>query len=158
MHVGEVIEANGLGAVEEGALAAGEGLLGPGAARPQAVAEAMQLVVGGRLAVIEAQQFQRGAAPGQPSLGRALGGRLQHAGGNEGASEARVAVGEAGVAQDGGEAQLSESGEGEALAADGARGVVAEGVQQDGGGLAGGEGGGGLEASVAELACDAGSG
>ena len=156
MDIGEVVEANRLRPVEEGLLARAESGLEAFADSPQAIADAMQEVVGRRAAVVEAEQFEGGAAPGEPGLGGALGGGAQHAGEDQGAGVAGVAVGEAEVPQDVGEAQLAQSGEAEALAADGAGRQVRERVQLDGGDRAGGGRGGRGQAAVLQLPGDSG--
>ena len=142
--VGQIVEGDGSGEVEQGALAAEEGGFEGLAVVEEQVADAVELGQGQGQAGLEAEQFEGGAAACEPGVGLAFGGGVQHAGEDQGGGDAGVAGGSAEGAQGVGEVKGLEGVEGEALGADGADEAVVEGIEVDEGEIvAGGVGQGG---------------
>ena len=151
MGVRQVVEDDRLRQAEQVAFAREQPGLEGLAMRPEQVADAVQLGQGDAGGVLEAEQFEGGAVVAQPAVGLAFGGRMQHAGDDQGGGDGGIALGRAGLAQQGGQAELLEGLQAEAFGADGTAVAVVEGVEADGhGALAGAVVGG--EAAGAETA------
>ena len=146
--VGQIVEDDRLGQAEHFALAAEEGGFEGLAVEPEQVADAVELGQGQGQAGFEAEQFEGGAALGEPGVGLAFGGGVEHAGEDRGGGDAGVAGGGAEGLEGVGEAEGVEGVEGEALGADGADGAVDEGVEVDEGEVVVGRVGQGGEAEA----------
>ena len=136
VRVREVVEDDRAGQVEQLPLALEEAALQALVALPQPVVGAIQFHERGGPCAVEREQFEQGAVGAQPVQRLALGGGVQHARRDQGGGDGGVARGEAGLLQQGGQAELVEGVQAEALAADRA------GVLEAGGGAGLDEAGG----------------
>ena len=122
VNVGEIVEGDGVGDVEQRALTVEQLPLDGGAVAPEEVADAVERLAPQCLAVaLQVEKFGGRTVAAQPAAGLPLAG------------DAPFAALDAQVVEDVGEAEIVEGLEAQALAADRARGLVLQGIEVDGG-------------------------
>ena len=102
---------------------------------PEQVADAVERLAPQRLAVaLQPQELGGRAVAAEPAAGVTLAGGMDHPGDDQRAGDApSIAALDAQVVEDVGEAEIVEGLEAQALAADGARVLVLQGIEVDGG-------------------------
>ena len=101
---------------------------------PEQVADAVERLAPQRLAVaLQPQELGGRAVAAEPAAGVTLAGGMDHPGDDQRAGDAPFAALDAQVVEDVGEAEIVEGLETQALAADGARVLVLQGIEVDGG-------------------------
>ena len=151
VHVGQVVEDDRLGRVEEAPLALSEGRLERLAVLPEQVGGAVQLTQRQRLGPFQAEQLEGRRGACEPGVGRVFGRGMDHAGDDQRRGDGGVAGGHTLRPQGVLQAQLIQGVQREALAADGADPRVLQGVEVHGDGLLGR----GVEAPQAQRLGDA---
>ena len=134
VNVGEIVEGDGVGDVEQRALTVEQLPLDGGAVAPEEVADAVERLAPQCLAVaLQVEKFGGRTVAAQPAAGLPLAGGMDHPGDDQRAGDAPFAALDAPVVEDVGEAEIVEGLEAQALAADRARGLVLQGIEVDGG-------------------------
>ena len=133
VNVGEIVEGDGVGDVEQRALAVEQLPLDLSPVAPEEVADAVKGLAPQRLAVaFQLEKLCGRAVAAQPAAGLALAGGMDHPGDDQRGRDAPFAALDAQVVEDFGEAEIAEGLEAQALAADRARVLVLQGVDVDG--------------------------
>ena len=134
VNVGEIVERDGVGDVEQRALTVEQLPLDGGPVAPEEVADAVKRLAPQRLAVaFQLKKLGGRTVAAQPAAGLTLAGGMDHPGDDQRGCDAPFAALDAQVVEDVGEAKIAESLEAHALAADRARVLVLQGIEVDGG-------------------------
>ncbi len=134
VDIGEIVEGDRFGQVEQRALAVEQLPLNGGPVAPEQVADAVERFAPQRLVVaLQPQELGGRAVVAEPAAGVTLAGGMDHPGDDQRARDAPFAALDAQVVEDVGEAEIVEGLEAQALAADGARVLVLQGIEVDGG-------------------------
>ncbi len=133
VDIGEIVKGDRFGQVEQRALTVEQLPLDGGPVAPEQVADAAERLAPQRLAVpLQPQELGGRAVVAEPAAGVTLAGGMDHPGDDQRAGDAPVAALDIEAVEDCGEAEIVEGLEAQALAADGARVLVLQGVEVDG--------------------------
>ena len=134
VDIGEIVEGDGVGDVQQRALTAEQLPLDGGPVAPEEVADAVERLAPQRLAVaFQLEKLGGRTVVAQPAAGLPLAGGMDHPGDDQRGCDAPLAALDAQVVEDVGEAEIVEGLEAQALAADRARVLVLQGIEVDGG-------------------------
>ena len=136
VNIGEIVEGDGVGDVEQRTLAVEQLPLDGGPVAPEEVADAVERLAPQRLAVaLQLQELGGRAVAAEPAAGVPLAGRMHHPGDDQRGCDAPVATLDIQAVEDFGEAEIVEGLEAQALAADRSRVLVLQGIEIDSGDL-----------------------
>ena len=134
VDIGEIVEGDGVGDVQQRALTAEQLPLDGGPVAPEEVADAVERLAPQRPAVaFQLEKLGGRTVAAQPAAGLSLAGGMDHPGDDQRGCDAPFAALDAQVVEDVGEAEIVEGLEAQALAADRARVLVLQGIEVDGG-------------------------